>query len=159
MSRPLKRAVVSAVLVACLWTSVSWAQGLETVRGPAKIVDGDTLDVAGTRVRLNGIDAPERGSLCAGIDVYQRSAESLRNLVSGQTVTCTPVDTDRYGRTVATCAVGAVDLGAAQTKAGWARDWPLYSDGRHAKLEREARSRRAGIWAAECPEIWGDRRY
>ncbi len=37
---------------------------LADITGPARIIDGDTIDIAGERIRLHGIDAPESGQTC-----------------------------------------------------------------------------------------------
>lgn len=83
--------------------------------GRASIIDGDTLDIHGTRIRLSGIDAPESTQLCRGEDSLQyrcgaKSANELAALIGGRSVSCKPVTVDRYGRAVASCAVGDTDL-------------------------------------------------
>src|SRR4030088_2301882 len=77
----------------------------------ASVVDGDTLEVHGTRIRLWGVDAPESGQLCrdADSDLYQcgaKAANDLDTFIARRPVNCTPVAEDQYGRTVATCSVG-----------------------------------------------------
>jgi endonuclease YncB( thermonuclease family) len=100
----------------------------------AVAVDGDTikcrnLQEAGGRVRIARIDAPERGAQGAS-----EAAAALARLIDGRKVTCEVVDADprrsgfqkrdRYGRPVARCTAGGVDLGEAQIKAGHAVVWP-----------------------------------
>src|SRR5205814_10397683 len=84
--------------------------------GRANVIDGDTLEIHGTRIRLWGIDAPESSQLCRGEDSLQyrcgaRAANDLFDFIAKRPVECLPVSLDQYGRTVATCSVGGIDLG------------------------------------------------
>lgn len=87
------------------------------------VVDGDTLRCGATRIRLHGIDAPETdghcrvGRECAPGDPVA-STENLRSMVAGQMMECRQTDIDRYGRTVALCAVGDRDLSCEQVRSG-----------------------------------------
>lgn len=109
------------------------------------VVDGDTfrclevetarpslradLAAVGGKVRLARIDTPERGQ-----PGYEASTTALRVMIEGQAVNCTLVDADprrkgfqrkdQYGRPVARCRVGSVDLGAAMLAQGHAVQWP-----------------------------------
>jgi endonuclease YncB( thermonuclease family) len=90
-----------------------------------RVVDGDTLRCGATRIRLQGIDAPElpghcaRGRDCTPGDAFS-STDNLRALVSGAPMVCRQTDTDRYGRTVARCSVRGRDLSCAQVAGGFA---------------------------------------
>src|SRR3979490_700256 len=84
--------------------------------GQASVVDGDTLEIHGMRIRLWGVDAPESSQLCRGEDSLQyrcgaKAANDLDAFIAGRPVNCMPMSLDRYGRTVATCSVGGADLG------------------------------------------------
>ena len=85
-------------------------------------------------------------------------ARSMR-LIGGRSVTCTPVDHDRYEREVAACTVDGRDLGEAMVRSGHARDYARHSHGRYAAAEREAREARRGLWAGEFenPGEWRKR--
>jgi endonuclease YncB( thermonuclease family) len=129
------------------------------VSGMARIVDGDSLEVAGVRIRLFGIDAPEARQQCrdAKREPYACGREATRvldRLIGGRTVTCKRVALDRYDRDVATCEVVGRDLGDAMVRAGHARDYG--SRGRYAAAEQEARAGKRGIWAGEFedPQVW-----
>lgn len=95
-----------------------------TCSSPA-VVDGDTLRCGATRIRLQGIDAPETeghcrpGRDCAPGDPIA-STDNLRRLAAGRTMECHQTDTDRYGRVVAVCAVEGVDLSCEQLRNGHA---------------------------------------
>jgi endonuclease YncB( thermonuclease family) len=111
------------------------------VSGQASIIDGDTLEIHGMRVRLWGIDAPESDQLCRGDDSLQyrcgaEAANKLDAFIARRPVLCAPRDVDRYGRTVASCSVGADDLGAWLVSRGLALDWPRYSRSRYAVARR-----------------------
>jgi endonuclease YncB( thermonuclease family) len=100
------------IFAACLYASPAFANNLT---GQASIIDGDTLEVHGTRIRLWGIDAPESNQLCRGADSNQyrcgaKAANELDAFIARRPVDCLPVSLDVYGRTVATCSMDGVDL-------------------------------------------------
>jgi endonuclease YncB( thermonuclease family) len=141
-------AAVAALLVA---TS---AHG-QAINGPARVVDGDTLNVGGVTVRLFGIDAPEAGQTCGDWRPGPEAAAALSAFIAGRTVACERRDTDRYGRTVATCTAGDGDLGARMVAAGWAWAFTRYS---HDYEGQEAAARAAGLGVhgkgCETPWTW-----
>ena len=78
------------------------------ITGRAKIIDGNSLEVAGERIRLFGIDAPEGRQQCRdakGEDYAcgRDAARILTALIGGRPVSCTLVTHDQYARDVATC--------------------------------------------------------
>ncbi len=79
----------------------------QDITGPARVIDGDTLDIAGQRIRLHGIDAPESKQRCrAGrseIECGKEATKVLRSIIARESVTCEERDVDRYGRIVAVC--------------------------------------------------------
>lgn len=115
--------------------------------GTAEVVDGDTLRLGAARVRLAGIDAPERGH------PQGRAASAfLRARLDGETVACQDQGADRWGRVVARCVVAdGEDLGLALLAAGHAAAWPRYLDGmahRGAYIDASLAAARAhcGLW-------------
>ena len=104
---------------------------VQEVRGRAWVIDGDTIDIGGTRIRLSGIDAPEMDH------PYGKSAKwALVQMCKGQEV-CAVFDGDlSHDRTVATCYLpDGRDLSAEMVKAGMAIDWRKFSGGKYAGLE------------------------
>ena len=133
----------------------------QPVTGHARVVDGDTLNINGQRIRLFGIDAPEREQDCrddAGRS-YACGREATRALtaaIAGRVVTCTPVDHDRYNRDVAVCTAEGDDLSEAMVRSGHALDLARHSRRRYADAERDARDARRGLWAGsfDAPAAW-----
>jgi endonuclease YncB( thermonuclease family) len=133
--------------------------GPETT-GRARIIDGDTIEIAGTRIRLYGIDAPEKHQFCQDgsgerYGCGQRALNALEGRIDGQTLVCEKRDIDRYGRTVAVCRQGTADINAWMVETGWAVAYRRYS-GDYVAAEDRARAQRVGIWAGsfENPADW-----
>src|SRR3546814_11326968 len=85
--------------------------------GKASVIDGDTIEIHGTRIRLHGIDAPESDQLCVvrqqDVRCGQQAAIALYERIGRATVSCEPTDRDRYGRVVAVCRAHGEDLNAS----------------------------------------------
>lgn len=136
-------------------------RGRNALRGPAYVLDGDTLEVAGTRIRLHGVDAPEHDQLCGLPNgrlwpCGEAAIHHLRTLVRGQIVTCRVRGADTYGRTIAICRTAdGVDLGEALVASGYALAYRRYSH-RYIMAERSARRVRRGVWASAFhhPAAW-----
>lgn len=154
----IRSLVIAAALVAA---SPSLA---EPIVGVASVIDGDTIEIHRTRIRINGIDAPESRQLCldaAGKQYRcgQQSALALDDfLAAHDPASCIEVDRDRYGRAVAVCTAGGVDVADWMVRQGHALDWPRYSQGEYAPAEKAARSARRGMWAGSFARPWEWRR-
>jgi endonuclease YncB( thermonuclease family) len=83
----------------------------------------------------------------------------LEEEIGNQVVTCFPVDTDKYGRTIATCSVNGRDLGDDMVRRGQAVAYLRYSR-KYEDAELEARLAKRGIFAGTFmePEAWRHRR-
>lgn len=131
--------------------SAGVAPSAAPIVGRASVVDGDTLEIRGERIRLNGVDAPESRQTCqdASGEPYrcgQVAALALADHLDGQAITCQPQGHDQYGRTIATCAVRGEDLGAWLVRHGHAVDYVRYSEGAYAGAQLQARRESLGIW-------------
>ena len=117
-----------------------------------KIIDGDTYDIIldgkQTRIRMFGIDAPERG-----MDYYKASKQYLGELCMNQVLHLDIVNTDRYGRIVAKSFLAdGRELGAEMIRAGMAWHFKRYSDDEvSATLETTARENQVGLWSISNP--------
>ena len=131
--------------------------GTPHLTGPVeRVVDGDTLDLAGQRIRLADIDAPEHDQTCktaAGGDwpCGTVATARLRELVRRRSLDCDPQEYDRYGRLVAGCRDGAVDVARQLVAEGLA-----VASGGYLAAETVARGRRIGIWQGtfDRPADW-----
>lgn len=112
--------------------------------GRAYVIDGDTIVVQKTQVRLFGIDAPELNH------PYGNKARwGLVNLCKGKTVRAEVSAQDIHGRVVAKCYLAdGRDLSAEMVKAGLAIDWPKFSGGQYRQLEVE--NIRKKLWLADA---------
>jgi len=135
----------------------------DTITGIPRITDGDSIRIGNIRIRLHGIDAPEARQTCMVHGEKWRcgweATNALANIIGKHWVTCKRKDLDRYGRIVALCKVGPIDLSAWMVGNGWALAYRRYSKDYIAD-EKHAKTRRLGMWRGEfmMPWIWR-RRY
>jgi endonuclease YncB( thermonuclease family) len=123
------------------------------IAGRASVIDGDTIEIHGQRIRLWGIDAPESRQRCyRGGEPWRcgtSSANALAGFLSARTVFCEKRDTDRYGRTIAVCKTGGSDVGAWLVSEGWALDYTRYSGGAYSTEQQQAKANQRGMWQGE----------
>lgn len=137
------------------------AAAAETLTGQASVIDGDTLEIHGERIRLHGIDAPESGQHCRYSGTLQRcgqqAANTLDQLINGKPVTCEGKERDRYGRLVAVCYVDGIDVNATMVRNGWALAYVRYSKD-YLLHEQAAAQEQRGMWRYEFEAPWDYRR-
>ena len=126
-----------------------------------RVIDGDTLEVrldsGPIRVRLHGVDAPERNQPGGA-----ESALWLRTVLQDQEVLLEPVSQDRYERMVAVVHFGDLNINQQLVRVGhaWAyRHYLRRKDGLICDLEADARTGALGLWAEQAPRApWEFRR-
>jgi len=122
------------------------------------VIDGDTIEIHGTRIRLHGIGAPESRQECDRPDgtswrCGQQAALALSDRIGRSTVRCEPHGRDRYGRVIAVCFKGTDDLNRWMVTAGWAVAYRKYSLD-YVDVEKRAHAARLGIWSERFQMPW-----
>lgn len=148
----------AALVAALLVVAAPGHSASKRVSGVASVIDGDTIEIHGERVRLFGIDAPESAQLCRRSDgspwrCGQHAALALHDHIARRTVICVEDDVDRYGRMVAHCYLGSEDLSAWLVVNGWAVAFRKYSL-QYLKEEDVARTARRGVWSGSFDMPW-----
>lgn len=124
-------------------------------RGSAVVLDGDTITLAGQKIRLEGIDAPEFSQTCTGkAGTYacgREAKKQLAALAKGGPVECSGWQYDKYGRFLAICKAGKAEMNREMVNTGWA-----VSYGAYFAEEAEARKAGKGVWqgAFDSPSDW-----
>ncbi len=127
------------------------------------VVDGDSLEINGRRIRLIGIDAPEYMQTCEDITgksyMCGQSAKAfLQDMIEaghekGDKLKCTVEGIDQYKRTLSVCKIGDVNLNLEMVKAGYAIS---YKQETYKPAEKHAKQSRKGIWQGKFmrPELF-----
>ncbi len=128
------------------------ATATNALTGKPRVIDGETIEIAGHRIRLDDIDAPEAKQECTAGGAQwacgQEATFALARIIETHWVTCKGDKRDRDGRLIAVCYAGGKDINAMMVREGWAlayrRDGLDYLD-----EETAARDARRGLWRGE----------
>ncbi|MCK1361230.1 thermonuclease family protein [Bradyrhizobium sp. 199] len=140
------------------------AAGAGQVRGVPQIVDADTVYIGQSKIRFNGVDAPETDQVCldaagktwtCGIE----AREQLRSFSKDREWSCELAGTDKYRRSLGSCAVGGENVSRWLVQNGWALAFRRYS-AEYVHDEDVARERQRGLWGGAfiAPWDWRHRR-
>ncbi len=108
-----------------------------------RVIDGDTFVMDQQKIRLWGIDTPERNEFG-----YEQATATLRKLIKKQELDCVFINRDVYRRALMRCRLpSGDDLGAQMVLSGWARDFTKYSNSYYKVEENKVRRAQRGLWA------------
>jgi endonuclease YncB( thermonuclease family) len=128
------------------------------IEGRAQVLDGDTIQVGTTRIRLYGIDAFEGEQRCTdstgtSYTCGGTATRALTELVAGEDVSCVPKGTDAYGRLLAVCRAATIDLSASMARSGNALAYTKYALD-YVIDERAAKQEQIGAWSGSFELPW-----
>ena len=142
------------LLIACLllfWSNLALAANFSGL--VVSVIDGDTLEVLNghhtERIRLYGIDCPEKGQ-----PYGNKAKQALAALTFRKTVTVHEHGYDRYKRTIGDVLLGdGTNVNHKLVADGWCWWYRKYApnDSALEKLEQEARENRKGLWTDPAP--------
>jgi endonuclease YncB( thermonuclease family) len=131
---------------------------IEQVTGRYKVNDGDSLEYKGSRIRLKGIDAPELSQTCTNgsqkeFDCGRVAKSALQAIIGSAEIDCSSATKDRYGRKLAYCKRGNLDINAEMVRQGWAIAYENHITS-YTLVQFEAERAKRGLWAGtfETPE-------
>lgn len=167
MSSIVKMVAAAGLVAGALTFGAAPVLAQEVVSGPAKVIDGDIIQVDKQRVILWGVDAPERTQKCkvGSLDwaCYQAAVAGLGELIGSGEASCTLTadKPDIFNRRFGTCTSDGKDVGAEMVRLGYAR---AYIDPKkkvdqgtvYLPQEEEAKAAKAGIWqdGADVMDPW-----
>jgi endonuclease YncB( thermonuclease family) len=154
---------VFLALAVLVTVSVSRTGWLSPESGRFTAIDGDSLRKGEQEYRLHGIDAPELHQTCTGtggksLPCGRAARDHLRGLVRAGALDCDILETDRYGRRVAECRAGDLDINREMVRSGWAIAYRRHGTD-YQDAESAARAAGRGLWQGtfETPERWRER--
>jgi endonuclease YncB( thermonuclease family) len=151
-------AIIRAGAAASFVFVASIGLAAEGVSGVPRIVDGDTVEIGVTKIRLAGIDAPETDQLCldqkgerwaCGVE----ARDQLIKFSNRRGWECDVVGADRYGRSLGKCFVEGDDIAQWMVRSGWALSFVRYSH-EYDQDEAMARQARVGLWSGSFIAPW-----
>lgn len=155
----MKYIAVAVALLLASYTPIAAVEAEQKIiQGVASVIDGDTLEVRGSRIRLHGIDAAESGQICTERDgsawrCGQAAALALADKIGRFPVRCEQTDMDRYGRVVARCFNKQEDLNKWMVSEGLALAYRQYSS-EYIVDEGRAREAGKGMWRTKFDMPW-----
>ncbi len=161
---PLRPVFKGLILLLGIPLTVSNAsRAASPIEGRASVIDGDTIDIQGTKIRLSGIDAAESSQFCldasgANYRCGRDAAFRLDDMLKGRVVRCVEESRDRYRRIIAECffthpTEGEININATMVIRGDAVAYRKYSKA-YIPHEDKARSLERGLWQGEFQMPW-----
>ena len=143
---------------------------ITSITGYAKVTDGDTIKIDTFKIRLDGIDAPEKKQKCKKTYLTisfmsftkdymcgEVSTEKLIKKINKQKLNCNILDVDRYKRLIGECFKRNINLNSWMVSNGFAVAYRKYSK-KYVSDEINAKNKKLGIWQGKFEMPWDYRR-
>ena len=143
---------------------------IKSVTGHAKVTDGDTIKINTFKIRLDGIDAPEKKQKCKRpyLEIFmftfyedyscgQKSTEALIKKINNQKITCKISNVDYFKRLIGECYKRKINLNAWLVSNGHAVAFRKYSK-KYVPDEILAKQEKKGIWQGKFEMPWDYRK-
>ncbi len=146
------------------------SEEIKEISGYAKIIDGDTIKINSKKIRLHGIDAPEKKQVCKKPYITivffsfsknylcgQVSTDKLTKKINNQIIKCKIKNVDRYNRLIGECYKKNENLNSWLVSNGYAVAYRKYSK-KYILNEINAKDNKLGIWQGKFEMPWNFRR-
>ena len=146
------------------------SEEIKEISGYAKIIDGDTIKINSKKIRLHGIDAPEKKQVCKKPYITivffsfsknylcgQVSTDKLTKKINNQIIKCKIKNVDRYNRLIGECYKNNENLNSWLVSNGYAVAYRKYSK-KYISDEMNAKNKKLGIWQGKFEMPWDFRR-
>ena len=146
------------------------SQEIESIIGIAKVIDGDTIKIDSKKIRLFGIDAPEKKQFCkktflsiSSISFKKNypcgeiSTNFLKKKIDNKIINCKSIGMDRYKRHIAECFKGKKNINAFMVQNGQAVAYRKYSP-KFISYENNAKKEKLGLWSGTFEMPWDYRK-
>ena len=146
------------------------SENINKITGFARVVDGDTIRINSKKIRLYGIDAPEKKQKCKKTYLTisfmsftkdymcgEVSTQKLIKKINKQKLNCNILDVDRYKRLIGECFKRNINLNSWMVSNGYAVAYRKYSK-KYVSDEINAKNNKLGIWQGKFEMPWDFRR-
>jgi endonuclease YncB( thermonuclease family) len=161
--------IISSIFFILTYNDVR-SENINKISGFAKIVDGDTIKINSKKIRLYGIDAPEKKQKCKKTYLTisfmsftkdymcgEVSTQKLIKKINKQKLNCNIIDVDRYKRLIGECFKRNINLNSWMVSNGYAVAYRKYSK-KYVSDEINAKNNKLGIWQGKFEMPWDYRR-
>ena len=161
--------IISSIFFILTYNDVR-SENINKISGFAKVVDGDTIKINSKKIRLYGIDAPEKKQKCKKTYLTisfmsftkdymcgELSTQKLIKKINKQKLNCNILDVDRYKRLIGECFKRNINLNSWMVSNGYAVAYRKYSK-KYVTDEINAKNNKLGIWQGKFEMPWDFRR-
>ena len=161
--------IISSIFFILTYNDVR-SENINKISGFAKVVDGDTIKINSRKIRLYGIDAPEKKQKCKKTYLTisfmsftkdymcgEVSTQKLIKKINKQKLNCNILDVDRYKRLIGECFKRNINLNSWMVSNGYAVAYRKYSK-KYVSDEINAKNNKLGIWQGKFEMPWDYRR-
>ena len=169
-----KKKLIILIIISSIFFIVKYndvrSENINKISGFAKVVDGDTIKINSKKIRLYGIDAPEKKQKCKKTYLTisfmsftkdymcgEVSTQKLIKKINKQKLNCNILDVDRYKRLIGECFKRNINLNSWMVSNGYAVAYRKYSK-KYVSDEINAKNNKLGIWQGKFEMPWDYRR-